>query len=254
MPSLELEEGKSSSPRAYRKRYEKLFAPVGQKIASLGITENQMTLLSVLMAILTGCGFALGYFGYSQNNEPLFFLIATIAPAIGIIGLILTSLTDMLDGSIARARGKVTPFGTVLDHTVDRYAEALIFLGIMIGFVYPEWVFFTFFGMIAASYVRAKAESAGGLEHCSVGIAERKEKLFIVGLGAGFQIPFEFLRFLLVLPGFPFNPLNAVILAWPRQLGPLGFAVLFVGIISHISAFQRLLYARKQIFARLSGI
>ncbi len=44
-------------------------------------------------------------------------------------GVAANRVFDMLDGATARAGGTSNAFGTVFDHTVDRYAEYLILLG-----------------------------------------------------------------------------------------------------------------------------
>ncbi len=101
----------------------------------------------------------------------------------------------------------------------------------MIGtYVYPEWVFFCFEGMILASYIRSTAEHRGGLTMDSAkGIFERKEKLILLGLGC-------FAEYLIY---------ENIITGWPFQFGILAIVILFIGIFSHISAVQRLNYARK---------
>jgi CDP-diacylglycerol--glycerol-3-phosphate 3-phosphatidyltransferase/archaetidylinositol phosphate synthase len=127
---------------------------------------------------------------------------------------------DILDGATARAGGTCTPFGTVLDHVVDRYSEFIIFTGVLLSnYVSTIWVIFAISGMIMASYTRAKAESSGGLKKCTVGLVGRAEKfaLLIAGLilaSTSLQIP---------------------ILTW---------TIIIIGLMSHITALQRLLYTR----------
>jgi phosphatidylglycerophosphate synthase len=70
-----------------------------------------------------------------------------------------------------------------------------------------------------ASFVRAKAESVGGLKRCTVGVAERQEKLVLLLLGS-------------ILQG---------LFSW-ALLG----AVILVGVLSHVTVVQRLSYTFKQ--------
>jgi hypothetical protein len=72
-----------------------------------------------------------------------------------------------------------------------------------------------------ASYVRAKAESAGGLSDCAVGLAGRAEKLILTYGG-------------IILLAFN-QPLMAEISFW------------VLGLIGNITAIQRLLYTRKML-------
>jgi phosphatidylglycerophosphate synthase len=126
----------------------------------------------------------------------------------------------MFDGAVARATGKTTRFGAVMDHVLDRYAEYLIIMGIVLG-NYVDWTLgvFALVGMILASFTRAKAESIGGLKSCTVGIAERQEKLIILIVGSLFSI---------------------------YHINALSYAVVLVGILSHFTVIQRLQYTWKQ--------
>jgi phosphatidylglycerophosphate synthase len=134
--------------------------------------------------------------------------------------IILTGVIDMFDGAIARTTGRVTKFGATLDHVIDRYAEFFIIIGITYA-GYTTWVsgLFTLFGMLMASFTRAKAESVGGLKACTVGIAERQEKLLII-IGGSFLL-------------FVYSQ-------------SLNYAIIIVGILSHITVLQRLHYTWVQ--------
>ena len=57
------------------------------------------------------------YFEY--RNELLFFWL-------GAVVFVLGSILDILDGALARAGGKATPFGAFLDSTTDRVGEAFM--------------------------------------------------------------------------------------------------------------------------------
>jgi CDP-diacylglycerol--glycerol-3-phosphate 3-phosphatidyltransferase/archaetidylinositol phosphate synthase len=146
------------------------------------------------------------------------YFYATKEPLLGAFFIVMTGVVDMFDGAIARATRKTTRFGTTLDHVTDRYAEYFIMFGIILGKYTPWlWGMFTLFGMLMASFTRAKAESVGGLASCTVGIAERQEK------------------FLLLIGG----SLLSVVVTQPV----LNYAVILVGILSHITVGQRLHYA-----------
>lgn len=128
---------------------------------------------------------------------------------------------DALDGATARAMGTPSTFGMIFDHVIDRYAEFVILGGLLVGgWISPLGVIFAISGMIMASYVRAKAESSG-VEKCIGGIAGRIEKLFFIYLAI----------FLLAL-----------------DIGNIAeYLIWFVGFISHVTAIQRLFYARDYL-------
>ncbi len=95
---------------------------------------------------------------------------------------------DMLDGRVARLRGRETRFGAYLDSTMDRYSDALLYLGLMILYARLDetllmvlvWV--AAFGGFMTSYARARAESL--IPRCTVGLMERPERVVLLILGA----------------------------------------------------------------------
>ena len=189
----------------FRKLYEHVTIPLGRLCLRMGLTPDMLTLISLSMAGLAAYVIARGEF------------------LVGIASILLMTAADVLDGSTARAGGTANPYGTLFDHVVDRYAEFLILLGIMLSrAVAPGWAMFALFGMVVASYVRARAESTGKVASCDVGFAGRPEKLMLLMIGMGLQ---QFLP----------------------QLDILQWAVIVVGVLSHITAIQRLLYARRII-------
>jgi len=211
----------STTPKKFRNRYENFFAPFGRILAKTGLTPNIISILSVFVSIFSCIAFSL-----SQ------IIGIPTALIMGTIFLGFSSLLDMLDGSLARALGTAGHYGALLDRTLDRVSEFFFLFGIMMGgYVYPEWVFICFEGMILASYVRSTAENRGGLKMDSTtGIFERKEKLTLLAIGC------------LVEAIFVENLLQDI---WTLNFGVLALVVLLIGIISNISAFQRLEYARK---------
>ncbi|MBX0330443.1 CDP-alcohol phosphatidyltransferase family protein [Oscillochloris sp. ZM17-4] len=190
-----------------RQAYEQITLPLGRICMRMGLTANMLTYLSLALSILAG------------------YLIAQALFWWGVVGILLVGLADVLDGATARAARTAGPYGTVLDHVTDRYAEFFILGGVMLsGAVAPIWVLFALFGMIMASYVRARAESTGMIASCNVGFAGRQEKLALLILG------------LLAQPLLP-------------QIRILEWAVIAVGIASHITAAQRLDYTRRKLTA-----
>jgi CDP-diacylglycerol--glycerol-3-phosphate 3-phosphatidyltransferase/archaetidylinositol phosphate synthase len=218
--------------------------PIGKAIARTGITPNMITGLTVLVALVSAWFFAVGDL------------------LVGLLFMILTVVMDMFDGAVARAAGLISKFGATFDHTLDRYAEYLFMLGLMMGpisaitipwwpyvvgdtFIPWFWGFFTLFGMIMASFARAKAESVGGMENCAVGIAERQEKLILTIAGILLlALPTNniWIDFLLFLP-----PSIMQFFVFLDITNILTFCIVIVGILSHITVAQRLLYARKVI-------
>lgn len=101
------------------------------------------------------------------------------------------SMSDMLDGSVARLSGKATKFGAFLDSTLDRTAEALVLgaIGIVFARDGNEWALAASFVALTASflvsYTRARAEGLG-IDSNRGGLMSRTERLFLIGTGLFF--------------------------------------------------------------------
>ena len=198
--------------------------PLVRALLAIGLKADHLTVLGFSLSLAAGLEFATGRFR----------LAATLALVAG--------LCDILDGQLARLSGKVTRFGAFLDSTLDRIAEAALFVGLAFYYaaqlvdmaVNPSRVMtnlqnglepITFLaiamtavlalaGSFMVSYTRARAEGLG-LE-CKVGWFERPERLV-----------------LLILAGF-------------AGLGPVMPAVLLVLVVfSFATAIQRMAHVWK---------
>jgi CDP-diacylglycerol--glycerol-3-phosphate 3-phosphatidyltransferase len=136
----------------------------------------------------------------------------------GVIALV-AAIFDMLDGRVARVRGRGTKFGAFLDSTMDRYSDMLLFMGLLIlyarlertGLMVLVWV--AAFGSFMTSYARARAESL--IPRCPVGLLERPE------------------RIVLIIAGALLNKMVAVL--W------------IVAVLSNITAVQRIVYTYVEL-------
>jgi phosphatidylglycerophosphate synthase len=78
-------------------------------------------------------------------------------------GLFLSALLDVVDGAVARAAGRATPAGAILDSALDRYAEGFFFAGVI--FYYRSLpavqllAVAALFGSFMITYSTAKAEA-----------------------------------------------------------------------------------------------
>jgi CDP-diacylglycerol--glycerol-3-phosphate 3-phosphatidyltransferase/archaetidylinositol phosphate synthase len=186
-----------------RRLYEQMSQAVGRFGKALGLHPDVWTVVGLAAAAAAAVLFA--------YQKLLWVLVA----------MVIMAALDVLDGATARATNTARPFGTVLDHVLDRYAEIIIAAGILLsGLVAPIWVYFGATGALMASYVRAKAESATDIRHCNVGLAGRQEKALILIAGM-------------------------IVEMLGIGSGGLQWAVILMGIISHITAFQRLFYTRR---------
>lgn len=105
----------------------------------------------------------------------------------GLVALV-ASLFDMIDGRVARLRGRETKFGAFLDSTMDRYSDMVLYMGLMVLYArldrtpHMVLVWVAAFGSFMTSYARARAENL--IPRCTVGFLERPERIVLLILGA----------------------------------------------------------------------
>jgi CDP-diacylglycerol--glycerol-3-phosphate 3-phosphatidyltransferase len=158
-----------------------LLAPVVRLAIRLHVTPNAVTVFGFLVVALASVLVAMGH----------------LLPGAAV--LVAGSLLDAVDGALARATGGTTAFGSFLDSTLDRAAEAILYGAIAAYYlrVAPDPLGPVLLALIAlagsfmVSYTRAKAEGIGF--SASVGLAPRTERLVIIvaGIalaGIGFEI------------------------------------------------------------------
>jgi len=182
-------------------------------LARTRITPNALTTAGVSLCL------AAAVLVYFENRDKLLFYW------LGAFVFVVGSILDVLDGALARAGGKTTPFGSFLDSTTDRVGEgamlgaiALIFsrhgnevaLGAAIGAIA---------GSFLVSYTRAKAEALG--LRGDVGFGSRAER--VVAITAGL-----------------------VLAPW----GVLPWAIYLLTATAWLTVLQRILFVRKQLAER----
>jgi CDP-diacylglycerol--glycerol-3-phosphate 3-phosphatidyltransferase len=123
--------------------------------------------------------------------------------AAGVV-LALSSITDIADGALARARDACTDYGAFFDSLLDRIAEAVIGLGILIYYVNhghalegSVLVYLGVCGALMVSYARARAEGLGLT--CKVGFMARPERVVLTVAGLILSAPFGLWVLTLVL-------------------------------------------------------
>ena len=144
-------------------------------LARTRVTPNALTTSGVLL-----CGTASVLVLFEGRNELLFYWLAALVFVVG-------SLLDILDGALARAGGKTTPFGAFLDSTTDRISEGFMLTAIAYVLATHHHPVFVAVAMAAVagsflvSYTRAKAEALG--LRGDVGIGSRAERVVVITAG-----------------------------------------------------------------------
>jgi len=146
------------------------FDPLGRALVRAGVSPDAVTLLGTAGVVAASLGLV------TQGR----LLAATIV-------ITVCCLLDVLDGSMARARGAPSRFGALLDSTMDRIADGALFGSLAYWFLVTDQrllggvALLCLVGGQLVSYVKARAEGLGF--RCDIGIAERMERLILVGVG-----------------------------------------------------------------------
>ena len=146
-------------------------APIVNVLAAMGATPNSVTVAGLVIVLAASV------------------LIWQHALLAGAVFLAIGAALDGVDGGLARAQGGGTAFGGFLDSTLDRTAEAIVYLGITAYYLGAASQPFApvmlaglaLSGSFLVSYSRARAEAAGFA--ASNGLAPRTERLIIIVLG-----------------------------------------------------------------------
>jgi CDP-diacylglycerol---glycerol-3-phosphate 3-phosphatidyltransferase len=180
-----------------------------------GLTRTRLTPNALTTSGVVLCGAASIIVLFEGRDELLFYWLAA---AVFVAG----SVLDILDGALARAGGKTTPFGAFLDSTTDRISEGFMLTAIAYLLathgrpVFVAVAMAAVAGSFLVSYTRAKAEAIG--LRGDVGIGSRAERVVVITGGL-------------------------VLAPW----GVLPWALVLLTCTAWITVCQRILHVRKQL-------
>jgi CDP-diacylglycerol---glycerol-3-phosphate 3-phosphatidyltransferase len=182
-------------------------------LARTRITPNALTTAGVSLCLSAA---VLVYF--EDHDELLFYWLGAFVFVVG-------SILDILDGALARAGGKTTPFGSFLDSTTDRVGEGAMLGAIALIFsrhgneVALGAAIVAIAGSFLVSYTRAKAEALG--LRGDVGFGSRAERVVVITAGL-------------------------VLAPW----GVLPWAIYLLTVTAWLTVLQRILHVRTQLRRR----
>jgi CDP-diacylglycerol--glycerol-3-phosphate 3-phosphatidyltransferase len=154
----------------FRKYSRVILEPMARFVSWTGVSPNIITVIGFVLMVGVAVVLARGHLFWGG------ILIMGVA------------LFDAIDGTLARMMGRTSRFGAFLDSTLDRFSEAVIFLGLFIYFsgrgqnLELYLIYATVVGSLMVSYARARAEGIG--VQLREGLFTRLERvlLLIVGL------------------------------------------------------------------------
>ena len=156
-----------------RKLNRKISIWITKLLVKTSILPSHLSILSFIVAVLSGVAFSMGTWVYS---------------ILGGIFAQLSSIIDSCDGELARLKFRDTPFGAFYDSILDRYADGFILLGMVIGLLKigvhnPIWVIIitcaALIGLPLSMLCKDRYYRLTGAELKS-GIASRDIRLFII--------------------------------------------------------------------------
>jgi CDP-diacylglycerol--glycerol-3-phosphate 3-phosphatidyltransferase len=181
----------------------------------LGLARTRVTPNALTASGVTLCATASVLVLFENHGKLLFFWLAAVVFVVG-------SLLDILDGALARAGGKTTPFGAFIDSTTDRVSEGFMLTAIAFVLARHHHPIFVAVAMLAVvgsflvSYTRARAEALG--LRGDVGIGSRAERVVVITAGL-------------------------VLAPW----GVLGWSLVLLAATAWVTVGQRVLHVRKQL-------
>ena len=192
-----------------KSRIDHFWHAVARPLVSAGLIPNQITWFGFAM-VLANCAL------YLIHKDNLWFGL----------GLAFSFSFDSLDGAVARLSGRSSKYGGYLDAVIDRYQEIAAYAAI--AYVNQWWpaVFLALSGSLMVSYNKARTAMEIPIGNNSwPDLMERFERIAILCAA-------------LVLDRF---------LELPSVLGTrvLYLGIVVVGVLSHLTAIQRFLRARK---------
>jgi len=182
----------------------------------IGLTPNKISTVGFILALASAVTFAL--------TTPQYSWLLILA----VVFLLASGFCDTLDGIVARIFGQTTVFGGFYDSILDRYADAAVYVAIIVaGLSNPVWGYFwgsvwglsALVGSIMVSYTRARADAVG-IKMESIGIAERAERMLILAV-------FSIIAFFW-LPAF-------------------GYGIALLAVLANFTVIQRVVYVYKTL-------
>jgi archaetidylinositol phosphate synthase len=154
-----------------KKKVQKILTSEAKAAHKIGLTPNGVSLIGLVLALLSAAVYAI------TQNQPVLILLATVL-------LLASGFCDALDGILARNYQQESVFGGFFDSLLDRYADAAVYTGVIIGgLCEPLWGLAALAGSLMVSYSRARAEAAE-IKMESVGVAERAERILIFSIAS----------------------------------------------------------------------
>jgi len=212
---VDLKEHSKFLSRFLKEYWYWLTTPIARIMVKFRMTPNVVTVIGFLFSCVAGYFFHFGMVGAGG-----WFMI-------------LGATFDIFDGYIARLTGKATKSGAFFDSVMDRFSEAVVFLGLASNYRSSWILYFVVLGLVGSmmvSYTRARGEGVG--VDVKSGLMQRPERIVYLGVGSIFSpILAHFVSHFIKVP-LDFLTIGAVIL---------------IAVLTNITALHRMGVVMKRL-------
>ncbi|MDR0372054.1 MAG: CDP-alcohol phosphatidyltransferase family protein [Nitrososphaerota archaeon] len=206
-----------------KKQIQQMLISEAKLAHKLGFTPNSISIVGFILAFASAVAYAL-----TTTQAPWLLLL-------GVFFLLASGFCDTMDGIVARTYQQSTAFGGFFDSVLDRYADAVVYAGILIaglsnaawGNIWgPVWGLAALAGSMMVSYTRARAE-ATGITMESVGFAERAERMLLLAVVS--------------IMGYFWLP-------------ALGYGVALLAVLSNFTVIQRAVHVYRELKKKATNV
>jgi len=220
----------------WRAKAQHSLDPIGRGLHAIGVSADGLTVMGLVAAAGTAV------------------LIANGNLLLGLIGLILAGLPDLLDGSVARFSGTESKRGAFFDSVCDRVADALLLGGVAWnlntnGSNDAILVLAVLALTMLVSYERAKAEALGF--DARGGVMERLERLVLLGVGLALDLLVPVMWIMLVLTAI--TAVHRFVMVWRQATPPPDGTGAADGPRRRLPRRQRVRRSRPHRLSRVPG-
>lgn len=129
-----------------KEKFGKALSPFVSVAQRVGLSANQVSVLSFVVALAAAGSF---------------FYATTAGFIAGVVLMVVSGTLDVVDGELARATGTASARGDMLDHTLDRFSDVALIVGVAGGL--DAWMLGTFavVGVLLTSYMGTQAQAVG---------------------------------------------------------------------------------------------
>ena len=202
-----------------RPKFIKYTEPVASFFIRLGITPNQVSVLSVLFGFSCAFAFAERYF------------------LAGGLLLVVSAILDLVDGNVARRNHTESKFGAVFDWIADKYVDAAVILGVglsgipIISHLIDVSPIFDF-GIVGLAITGSLINTLiKPVTYAEIGYTER--------IAGKIEDPLEGI-------GFFGRPETILVLVLGAITGYIWISILLIAVCTNLSAIQRMIYLYRR--------